>query len=96
MTLNINNSGAKKVRIQNIDANGAIHRVNAGGYILYYYDGSFYHMIGSQFNSLYSNISVAEAKAGTATTSRYVTAQILAEMAKRKNHSGTQAISTVT
>ncbi len=95
MTLNINGSWAKNVRIQNYNANGMIHRVNAGWFILYYYDGAYYHMVGSQFNSLYSNISIAEAKAGTLTTSRYITAQVLGEMAKRENHSGTQAINTI-
>lgn len=50
-TLNINGSGAKNVRLQNTDANNTGHRTTANGVLYYYFDGSFYHLVGSQQQS---------------------------------------------
>lgn len=95
-TLNINNTGAKGIKLQNRDVNGQLHKTNGGGYLMYYYDGNNYHLVGSQFNEIYGVIPVDELKAGTSQTIRYVNALALSELMKRENHTGTQAISTIT
>lgn len=95
-TLNINNIGAKGIKLQNRDVNSQLHKTNGGGYLMYYYDGNNYHLIGSQFNEIYGVIPVDELKAGTSQTIRYVNALALSELMKRENHTGTQAISTIT
>lgn len=50
-TLNINGTGAKNVRIANANASSISHTTAAGGQLLYFYDGTYFHLLGSQRNS---------------------------------------------
>lgn len=50
-TLNINGSGAKNVRLQNANASNLGHVTASGGILFYYYDGTYYHALGSQQQS---------------------------------------------
>ena len=82
--LNINNSGAKAVRIQNTTANDLSHVTSANGGLFYYFDGSFYHLWGSQQqidqNTLYSGIA-ASPTVSTATTTLVVDRMYIANSA---------------
>lgn len=70
-TLNINSSGAVNVRLANANANNVGHTTASGGRLLYLYDGTYYHLIGSQLsaNTTYTEISEANIiNSGNATT----------------------------
>lgn len=61
VTLDINSAGAKNVRLANANANNVGHTTASGGRLMYLYDGTYYHLIGSQLstNTTYSEITQA-------------------------------------
>jgi len=60
-TMSVNSGDVMPVKIQNAVASNVGHRTAAGGCLLYYYDGSAFHLVGSQqhadANSIYSGIA---------------------------------------
>lgn len=83
-TLNINSSGAKNIRLGNVNVTAA----DMSGALKVYavYDGTYYQLLGSQrntdTNTTYSATTVAELQAGTVTTSRVVTPKVLSDWVK--------------
>lgn len=51
MTLNIDGSGAKNIMLQGAVANSTGHKTAANGVLMYYYDGTYYNLVGSQQQS---------------------------------------------
>lgn len=60
-TLNINGSGAKNIRLANANANNTGHTTAANGVLMYYYDGTYYHLIGSQQQATTTYAEISEA-----------------------------------
>lgn len=71
-TMSVNGGYVMPVKIQNAVASNVGHRTAAGGCLLYYYDGSAFHLVGSQqhtdSNSIYSGIASAPTLVAVNTT----------------------------
>lgn len=80
LTLNVNNKGAKNIK-KHYNSTAA-NNLNAAGVLTnsihtFVYDGNYWILIDSDYNSSYSAMSVAEMRTGTATSSRVMTAKNL-------------------
>lgn len=84
LTMNVNGTGAKPIKYIN---NGTLGNLSSAGYLKanteypFYYDGANWVCLFN-VNTTYSALSEAEMKAGTATTSRLITAQRLKQAVK--------------
>lgn len=87
-TLNIDGSGAKNIRLGNINATTAFIATTSAITILMWYDGTYYQMYGSlkNDNTTYSEITEAEIDAGTATTLRTFTGRRAKYMLDKKQN----------
>ena len=76
-TLNIDGSGAKNIRLGNVNATALETSGATKFYVIY--DGTYYQMLGAQTNTntTYSVMTAAELLAGTATTGRVMSAKVL-------------------
>lgn len=70
-SININATGAKAVRIGNAAATALGHTTTAGGSLMYRYDGTYFHLLGSQqqvdTNTLYSALTSFSASTASGT-----------------------------
>ncbi|MDD4410220.1 MAG: tail fiber domain-containing protein [Candidatus Shapirobacteria bacterium] len=64
-TLNLNSTGAKKIRLGNTDASTTTMSIGSSSTVLLYYDGTYYQMMGSQrtsdtdtYSSMYWNNAI--------------------------------------
>ena len=84
VTINVNNTGAKPIYYSNAVYTGTsnIATGQAGRYMTYIYDGTNWVWLshGQEDNTTYSAMSVAEGKAGTATSARTVRADYLKQI----------------
>lgn len=74
-TINVNGNGDKNVRLANVDANNIGHTITSGGSLLYRYDGTYFHLIGSQqqIDTTYTEISNVNIKNKTSSTVGLIT-----------------------
>jgi hypothetical protein len=76
MTLNINSTGAKNILLNGIATNTTTATLAANTTLLLFYDGTSFHMTGSQrttdSNTTYSEITEAEIDAGTSSSVRSI------------------------
>ncbi|QWS68143.1 minor tail protein [Gordonia phage VanLee] len=70
-TLSVNGGPAGNIRTGNNNVGTAGVQVSAGGFLLLYFDGTFFHMISEP--TLIGEISEADITAGTSTTQRGIT-----------------------
>ena len=73
-TLNIDSSGAKNIRLGNVNVSTSFVSTDSAVTIPMWYDGTYYNIYGSLLNTntTYSEITEAEVDAGTASTLRTV------------------------
>ncbi len=80
MTLNIDGSGAKNIMLQGAVANSTGHKTAANGVLMYYYDGTYYNLVGSQqqsdSNTTYTGIAANPSTVTSNTTIAVNTAYI--------------------
>lgn len=86
-TLNIDGSGAKNIRIGNVNVSTAIVGTTSSVIIPLWYDGTYYQMFGSHKNdnTTYTEITEAEITTGTASTARAISgrrAQFIVDKAR--------------
>jgi hypothetical protein len=83
-TINVNSTGAKNIWYNTASYTGSGGDIGgyANKYIYYVYDGTYWVWLGMgvENNTTYSNMSVAEGTAGTATTSRVMRADYLKQI----------------
>lgn len=91
ITLNVNNTGAKRIYYNTSNANTGTNTTAYGTknkYSIYTYDGSQWLWVGqgNDANTTYTNMSAAEIVAGTVTTGRVISAKVLNDWLNGKEY----------